>query len=172
MKPFSLRGNPGAGFIPGGGAKAAARAVAKIAGTGGRSLSVKASLRLAFAFLLVGALAIGVIALTQISRLNGSTESIYREGYVASRAVEELRSAVLRGSRSQKMLLTATTAKERDELGADIEHALADIGSAQRNLQNYVDPTGDQKYFAHPIGPRLRCCLKPPATWPPPPFLL
>jgi methyl-accepting chemotaxis protein len=152
MKPFSLRGNPGAGFIPDGGAKAAARAMAKIAGTSGRSLSVKASLRLAFALLLVGSLVIGVIALTQISRLNGSTESIYREGYVASRDVEELRSAVLRASRSQKMLLTATTAKERDELGADIEHALADIGRGQHDLQSYADPTGDQKRLATAVG--------------------
>jgi methyl-accepting chemotaxis protein len=152
MKPFSLRGNPGAGFIPDGGAKAAARAMAKIAGTSSRSLSVKASLRLAFALLLVGTLVIGVIALTQISRLNGSTESIYREGYVASRDVEELRSAVLRASRSQKMLLTATTAKERDELGTDVEHALADIGRGQHNLQNYADPTGDQKRLATAVG--------------------
>ncbi|OXC80141.1 methyl-accepting chemotaxis protein [Caballeronia sordidicola] len=152
MKPFSLRGNPGAQFIPDGGAKAAARAMAKIAGTSRHSLSVKASLRLAFALLLVGSLVIGVIALTQISRLNGSTESIYREGYVASRNVEELRSAVLRASRSQKMLLTATTAKERDELGADVEHALADIGREQRNLQSYADPTGDQKRLATAVG--------------------
>ena len=152
MKPFSRLGNPGAGFIPDGGAKAAARAMAKIAVTSGRSLSVKASLRLAFALLLVGTLVIGVIALTQISRLNGSTESIYREGYVASRDVEELRSAVLRASRSQKMLLTATTAKERDELGADVEHALADIGRGQHNLQNYADPTGDQKRLATAVG--------------------
>src|SRR5476649_2601375 len=152
MKPFSLRGNPGAEFIPDGGAKAAARAMARIAGTSSRSLSVKASLRLAFALLLVGTLVIGVIALTQISRLNGSTESIYREGYVASRDVEELRSAVLRASRSQKMLLTATTAKERDELGADVEHALADIGRGQHNLQNYADPTGDQKRLATAVG--------------------
>src|SRR5260370_34825186 len=148
MKPFSLRGNPGAGFIPEGGARAAVKALAKVAGTNGRSLSVKASLRLAFALLLIGTLVIGVIALTQISRLNGSTGSIYREGYVASRAVEELRSAVLRASRSQKMLLTATTAKERDELGAAIEHAPADIGRGQQGLQNYADPTGDQKLLA------------------------
>ncbi len=50
------------------------------------------------------------------------------------------------------MLLTATTAKERDELGADIEHALADIGRGQPNLQNYVDPTGDQKRLATAVG--------------------
>jgi methyl-accepting chemotaxis protein len=152
MKPFSLRGNSGAGFIPDGGAKAAARTTTKIAATSGRSLSVKASLRLAFALLLVGTLVIGVIALTQISRLNGSTESIYREGYVASRDVEELRGAVLRASRSQKMLLTATTAKERDELGTDIERALADIGHGQHNLQNYADPTGDQRRLATSVG--------------------
>jgi methyl-accepting chemotaxis protein len=154
MKPFSLRGNPGAGFIPDGGAKAAVKALAEVAGTStsGRSLSVKASLRLAFALLLIGTLIIGVIALTQISRLHGSTESIYREGYVATRAVEELRSAVLRASRSQKMLLTATTAKERDELGADIEHALTDIGSGQQGLQSYADPSGDQKRLATAVG--------------------
>lgn len=50
------------------------------------------------------------------------------------------------------MLLTATTAKERDELGADIEHALADIGRGQHNLQNYADPTGDQKRLATSVG--------------------
>ena len=100
---------------------------------------MKASLRLAFALVLAGTLAIGVIALTQISRLNGATESIYTQGYVASRAAEEMRGFVLRASRSQKMLLTATTAKERDELGAQIDEALTGIGREQAQLQQYVD---------------------------------
>ncbi|AME26867.1 methyl-accepting chemotaxis protein [Burkholderia sp. PAMC 26561] len=152
MKPFSLQGNRGAGFIPEGGAKAHAKTTVKAAGRSGRSLSVGASLRVAFSLLLVGTLAIGVIALTQINRLNSSTDSIYREGYVANRAVEELRSAVLRASRSQKMLITATTAKERDELGTDIEHALADIGREQQDLQGYADPSGDQKRLASGVG--------------------
>src|SRR4051812_7904121 len=105
MKLFSLRGNPGAGFIPEAGAGDKSSRL-QVNATSRRSLSVKASLRLAFAVLLIGTLVIGVIALTQISRLNGSTDSIYREGYVASRAAEELRAAMLRASRSQKMLLT------------------------------------------------------------------
>ena len=153
MKPFSLRGNPGAGFIPEADADAKGAVAANLAAAANRrSLSVKASLRLAFALLLIGTLVIGVIALTQISRLNGATESIYREGYVASRAAEELRAAMLRASRSQKMLLTATTAKERDELGADIEHALADIGREQSHLQSYADPSGGQKRLATSVG--------------------
>ncbi len=106
-------------------------------------LSVKASLRLAFALVLLGTLVIGIIALTQISRLNGSTESIYRQGYVASRAAEELRGNVLRASRSQKMLLTATTAKEREELGADVDRSLSQIAQDQARLQQYID-TADQ----------------------------
>ena len=81
-------------------------------------------LRLAFAVLLIGTLVIGVFSLTQISRLNASAQSIYDQGHVASRAAEEARGHMLRASRAQKMLLTATTAKERDELGADIDKGL------------------------------------------------
>jgi len=103
------------------------------------ALTVKASLRLAFFLVLIGTLASGVIALTQIGRLNGATESIYTQGYIASRAAEETRSSVLRASRSQKMLLTATTASERDQLGRDIETALVDIGQQQATLQKYAD---------------------------------
>jgi methyl-accepting chemotaxis protein len=134
MKPFSLRGQTGAGFVS---QAPDARLSRRAAGRSG--LTVKASLRLAFALVLAGTLAIGVIALTQISRLNGATESIYTQGYVASRAAEEMRGFVLRASRSQKMLLTATTAKERDELGAQIDEALAGIGREQAQLQQYVD---------------------------------
>ena len=90
-------------------------------------LSVKAMLRGAFAVLLIGTLLIGVFSLTQISRLNASAQSIYDQGHVASRAAEEARGHMLRASRAQKMLLTATTAKERDELGADVDHGLAGL---------------------------------------------
>jgi methyl-accepting chemotaxis protein len=71
MKMFSLGTHRGAGFIP------TTIPGSLSARTSGRALSVKASLRLAFAVLLIGTLAVGVIALTQISRLNGSTASIY-----------------------------------------------------------------------------------------------
>jgi methyl-accepting chemotaxis protein len=84
----------------------------------------------------------GVFSLTQISRLNGSTQSIYEQGYVASRAAEEVRGHMLRASRAQKMLLTATTAKERDELGEDIDHDLAALGSEMDQLQQDAQRSG------------------------------
>jgi methyl-accepting chemotaxis protein len=144
MKPSLLRRSTGPGFIPdaepAGSSSGTSRAHMPSGDAGGkRSLSVKASLRLAFALVLLGTLVIGVIALTQISRLNGATESIYRQGYVASRAAEELRGNLLRASRSQKMLLTATTAKERDELGADVERSLSQIAQEEARLQQYID---------------------------------
>ncbi|MCC8394256.1 methyl-accepting chemotaxis protein [Paraburkholderia sp. MMS20-SJTR3] len=120
-------------------------------------LSVKATLRIAFAVLLLGTLLIGVFSLLQIGRLAASAQSIYDQGHVASRAAEEARGHMLRASRAQKMLLTATTAKERDELGADIERGLAGLGEQLRTLQQYVD-TGDpkalagQKAFAAAVG--------------------
>jgi methyl-accepting chemotaxis protein len=141
MKPSLLRRSTGPGFIPDAEPAVSSAVVGDTVAK--RTLSVKASLRLAFALVLLGTLVIGVIALTQISRLNGSTESIYRQGYVASRAAEELRGNVLRASRSQKMLLTATTAKEREELGADVDRSLSQIEQEQARLQQYID-TADQ----------------------------
>ncbi|SAK79648.1 methyl-accepting chemotaxis sensory transducer [Caballeronia pedi] len=138
MKLFSLRGAKDAGFV----AHAEAASTEEHARGGvatKRTLSVKSSLRLAFGLVLAGTLVIGAISLTQISRLNGATESIYTQGYVASRAAEETRGYLLRASRSQKMLLTATTAKERDDLGAQVEQALADIGREQAQLAQYID---------------------------------
>ncbi|CAB3753767.1 methyl-accepting chemotaxis protein [Paraburkholderia humisilvae] len=114
-------------------------------------LSVKATLRLAFAVLLIGTLAIGVFSLTQISRLNGSTQSIYEQGYVANRAAEEARGEMLRASRAQKMLLTATTAKEREELGADIDKGLAALNTELKTLQQYAttsEAADQQKKFS------------------------
>ncbi|WP_415913690.1 methyl-accepting chemotaxis protein [Paraburkholderia sp. J63] len=94
-------------------------------------------LRVAFAVVLAGTLAIGAFSLAQISRLNDSTESIYEQGHLASRAAEEARGHVLRASRAQKMLLTATTAKERDELGAGIEKDLAALVDQMNVLGQY-----------------------------------
>jgi methyl-accepting chemotaxis protein len=105
-------------------------------------------LRLAFAVLLIGTLAIGVFSLTQISRLNASAQSIYDQGHVASRAAEEARGHMLRASRAQKMLLTATTAKERDELGTDIDKGLNGLSSELSTLQQYVDKS-DAKAVEH-----------------------
>ncbi len=151
MKAVSLGGQTGAGFVPEG---EVAGKPSPSRGQGGRSravrlkgLSVKATLRLAFAVLLIGTLAIGVFSLTQISRLNASAQSIYDQGHVASRAAEEARGHMLRASRAQKMLLTATTAKERDDLGADIDKGLSGLASELGTLQQYVD-TSDAKAVA------------------------
>lgn len=112
------------------------------AGVQGKSLSVKTMLRVAFAVVLAGTLAIGAFSLAQISRLNDSTESIYEQGHLASRAAEEARGHVLRASRAQKMLLTATTAKERDELGAGIEKDLAALVDQTKVLGQYSSQAG------------------------------
>ncbi|MFX1671979.1 methyl-accepting chemotaxis protein [Paraburkholderia sp. A2WS-5] len=119
----------------------------------GRALSVKTMLRVAFAVVLAGTLAIGAFSLAQISRLNDSTGSIYEQGHIASRAAEEARAQVLRASRAQKMLLTATTAKERDDLGADIEKNLAALVTEMKVLEQYSAQSGSdalaqQKQFA------------------------
>ncbi|WP_213296522.1 methyl-accepting chemotaxis protein [Paraburkholderia sacchari] len=119
----------------------------------GRTLSVKTMLRVAFAVVLAGTLAIGAFSLAQISRLNDSAASIYEQGHIASRAAEEARAYVLRASRAQKMLLTATTAKERDELGADIEKNLAALVAEMKVLEQYSTQSGgdalaQQKQFA------------------------
>jgi len=156
MKVISPGGQTGAGFVPD--AQAAGKSPSR--GQGGRSravrlkgLPVRIMLRLAFAVLLIGTLLIGVFSLTQISRLNASTQSIYDQGHVASRAAEEARGYMLRASRAQKTLLTATTAKERDELGADIDKGLAGLGAQLGTLQQYVDSSDakavdQQKKFA------------------------
>ena len=140
MKAVSLGSHSGAGFAPDD-EPAGANSRRRVAAGRLNGLSVKATLRFAFALLLVGTLAIGVFSLMQISRLNGSTKSIYEEGHVASRAAEEARAYVLRASRAQKMLLTATTAKERGELGDDIEQGLAAIAVELKTLQQYSDPS-------------------------------
>jgi methyl-accepting chemotaxis protein len=104
-------------------------------GNASSSLSVKATLRLAFASLLIGTVLIGSVALVQIHSIGSSTQLIYDQGYVASTAAEEARGYVLRASRAQKSLLTASTAKERDELGAEISGDLSSINQQLATIQ-------------------------------------
>lgn len=161
MKAGALGAQPGVGFaaksntagLPAGSAEPGGIRPSRERLAG---LTVKATLRLAFALLLAGTLAIGLFSLLQISRLNGSAQSIYEQGYVASRAAEEARADMLRASRAQKMLLTATTAKERDELGADIDKGLAGLSGQMSTLQQYTDASDAdgltaQKKFADAI---------------------
>ena len=106
-----------------------------------RPMAVKTMLRLAFALVLVGTFAIGAFSLKQSSRLHNSTQSIYEQGYVVSLAAEEARAAMLRASRAQKMLLTATTAKERVELGNDIQVNATQLTTQMKTLSQYLNPS-------------------------------
>ena len=90
-------------------------------------MSVRTSLRLAFAAVLAGALVIGVFSLFQMGRLNASTQTIYEQEYAAGQAAEQARGNVLRASRAQTQLLTASTPAERESLAKDVEAALASI---------------------------------------------
>ncbi|SDV51519.1 methyl-accepting chemotaxis protein [Chitinasiproducens palmae] len=128
-------------------------------------LSVKTTLRLAFAILLCGALAIGGFALWQIDRLSLSAQSIYDHGHVASRAAEQARGYLLRASRSQKMLVTATTAKERDELAADIERDLDGLSEALTTLRRYSGATGRAGTSAGDGDALQRAFASAVATW-------
>ncbi len=91
--------------------------------------SVRASLLLAFASLLLGALAIGAFSLWQMGRINASTQALYEREYAAGLAAEQMRGLVLRASRAQTQLLTATTASERTDLGRDVDASLAAIAA-------------------------------------------
>ena len=96
------------------------------------NMTVRSSLWLAFASVLLGAVVIGVLSLFQMGRLNASTKAIYEQEYAAGQAAEEARGLILRASRAQTQLLTATTAAERNTLGAAIETSLGDIAKRKR----------------------------------------
>jgi methyl-accepting chemotaxis protein len=99
------------------------------------NLSVRASLWLAFASVLAGAVVIGVFSLFQMGRLNASSKAIYEQEYAAGQAAEQARGLILRASRAQTQLLTATTAGERDTLGGDIEASLTQISKRLETIK-------------------------------------
>lgn len=109
--------------------------LSKPGGSGADGMSVRASLRLAFACVLGGALVIGVFSLFQMGRLNASTHTIYEQEYTAGQAAEQVRSNVLRASRAQTQLLTASTATERSTLATDIDVSLANVGKEMETVQ-------------------------------------
>ena len=107
----------------------------KPASSASDGMSVRASLRLAFAIVVAGALVIGVFSLFQMGRLNTSTHVIYEQEYTAGQAAEQVRSNILRASRGQTQLLTATTAAEREALSKDVESSLAEVGKKIETIQ-------------------------------------
>ena len=107
-------------------------------------MTVRASLRLAFASVLAGALVIGVFSLLQMGRLNGSTQAIYEQEYTAGLATEQARGLLLRASRAQKQLLTASTAEERVTLGQDVEASMAEIAQRMETVQKLANTPDSQ----------------------------
>ena len=107
----------------------------KPANSAADGMSVRASLRLAFAIVVAGALVIGAFSLYQMGRLNASTKVIYEKEYVAGQAAEQVRSNVLRASRAQTQLLTSSTAGEREALAKDVEASLAEVGKKIETIQ-------------------------------------
>ncbi|TXH91367.1 MAG: methyl-accepting chemotaxis protein [Rhodoferax sp.] len=122
--------------------------------TGG-GLSVKGSLALAFACVMAGVLAIGGFSLVQMGRLNASTQAIYEQEYKAGQAAEQLRSNLLRISRAQKQLLTASTADERTNLGKDVEGSVQAINVSMKTIEDLSATEAAQetsKALAAPLG--------------------
>ena len=107
----------------------------KSASSAADGMSVRASLRLAFAIVVAGALVIGMFSLFQMGRLNASTHVIYEQEYTAGQAAEQVRSNILRASRGQTQLLTASTATEREALSKDIEASLAEVSKKIQIIQ-------------------------------------
>ncbi|WP_296510977.1 methyl-accepting chemotaxis protein [Rhodoferax sp.] len=119
------------------------------------NMTVRTSLWLAFASVLLGAIVIGVFSLFQMGRLNASTKAIYEQEYAAGQAAEEARGLILRASRAQTQLLTATTAAERDTLGTAIETSLADISKRLdiiKALSNTEETTATSQQLMDAMG--------------------
>ena len=119
------------------------------------NMTVRTSLWLAFASVLFGAVVIGVLSLFQMGRLNASTQDIYEHEYAAGQAAEETRGLILRASRAQTQLLTATTAAERTTLGAAIETSLGDISKRLeiiKNLSSSEETTATSQQLTDAMG--------------------
>lgn len=101
-------------------------------------LTVRASLLMAFATMLLGALAIGAFSLRQMGGLNDASRVLYDQAYRAGQAAEQVRSGMLRASRAQSQLLTATTAAERDTLGTQIASSLRHVDEQTAVLRAFA----------------------------------
>ncbi len=104
---------------------------------------MRASLGLAFASVVAGAVIIGAFSLLQMGRLNASTKAIYEQEYAAGQAAEQARSFLLRASRAETQLLNATTAAERNSLGEDVEKSLAGIAARLDIIQKLSSDNAD-----------------------------
>lgn len=106
-------------------------------------LTVRTSLLLAFATMLLGALVIGIFSLRQMGGLNDASRVLYDQAYRAGQAAEQVRSGLLRASRAQSQLLTATTASERDALGAQVASSLRHVSDQMAVLRAFAsdDPS-------------------------------
>lgn len=101
-------------------------------------LTVRTSLLLAFATMLLGALVIGAFSLRQMGGLNDASRVLYDQAYRAGQAAEQVRSGLLRASRAQSQLLTATTASEREALGRQVASSLNHVAEQVAVLRAFA----------------------------------
>ena len=121
---------------------------------GGKKLSVRASLWLAFSVLLVLAvLALG-FSLLQMRTINASTKSLFEEEYTGGQAVEQVRGLIFKTSRSEAQLLTASTEAERKRLGDEVLGSLAKISDLLGVVQRLAN-TADMKDQAQQLAGKI-----------------
>ncbi|WP_211621135.1 methyl-accepting chemotaxis protein [Paraburkholderia domus] len=102
-------------------------------------MTVKALLRAAFSLILMGAVAIGLISVAQIWRVGNTAALIYTEGFASNRTVETIRASVLRASRAQEKLLSAATARERDDATEEISRNIQVAATAVAKMKRSPD---------------------------------
>ena len=102
-------------------------------------LSVKSSLRLAFSAVLAGTVLIGAFSLWQMRRISDTSQAVFSREYTGGQAAEQIRGLVLRASRAQTQLLTATTAAERSGLGKEVDASIAEISKRVETIGQLSD---------------------------------
>jgi methyl-accepting chemotaxis protein len=90
-------------------------------------LTVRATLRLGFMSVVVGALVIGAFSLYQMHRINAASQAIYEKEFAISQAAEQVRSYMLRASRAETQLLTSSAVVERKTLSENAETSLVEL---------------------------------------------
>jgi methyl-accepting chemotaxis protein len=114
-------------------------------------LSVQASLRMAFGAVLAGAVVIGAFSLWQMGRISATSQAVFEREYTGGQAAEQIRGLVLRASRAQTQLLTATTASERTGLGKDVDASITEIAKRVETI-NKVSDTPEAQELSGQLG--------------------
>ncbi|MFM0395046.1 methyl-accepting chemotaxis protein [Paraburkholderia phytofirmans] len=120
-------------------------------------MTVKASLRMAFSLILMASVSIGLISIAQIWRVGNTAALTYTEGFASNRTVGTIRASVLRASRTRATLLSAATARERDdateEISRNIYGAATAVAKMKRSpVEANVTNGAQQSELVNPVG--------------------